>query len=209
MSESKKSLSLMYKLLIIIMTSIGLYINFRFTTFQGGIVYFTLQSNLLCFIFYFLCFNLHLFGKLKKDKTYYMFKGMITTCIILTMFIYSMLELTNNINAYDGHLVECIFVHYLTPIMITIDYFAFDEKGKTKFSYPFIWSVPVIAYGVFNLIYTVLGGTFIEGKYAYSFFNVEKYGIFGVTLNSVLIFICFVFFGYIVYFMDKRLAGDK
>ena len=125
------------------------------------------------------------------------------------MIIYTLLELTNNINAYDGHAIECIFVHYLAPIMIIIDYFIFDKKGNVKFSYPFIWSIPIVAYGIFNLIYTISGGKFIEGNYAYSFLDVEKYGIFHVSLNCILILVCFMVFGYIVYFIDKRIAGDK
>ena len=209
MKDKMAKISLLYKLLIVIVTGIGLYLNFKFITFQNGIVYFTIQSNLLCFMFYLVWVMLLVFHKQKPDDKYYMVKGLVTTSITLTMVIYNILLATGNINAYDGHLIECIFVHYLVPLMIICDYFVFEEKGHVKYSYPLIWSIGLIFYGIFYIVYVTHGGDFVEGNYAYSFLNVDKFGLIGVVANCLIIYMCFVLFGYIVLYFDNKKGRMK
>lgn len=206
----KNSVSLIYKFLILIVTSIGLFLNFRFIGFKTGFVYFTLQSNILCFIFYIALLTYLLISKKKElnSDVYCIFRGLISANIILTMIIYTVLELTNNVSAYDGHFIECLFVHYLTPITVLFDYILFDKKGNMKWYYPFIWSIVIILYGIFNFVYTTLGGKFYEGKYAYAFFDIEKYGVTRVAINCIIIYICFIVFNSYIVFLDKK-AGEK
>lgn len=206
----KENLSLVYKMLVLIIISIGLFLNFKFIGFRTGFVYFTLQSNILCFIFY-VAILLYLFisGKNElKGNIYYIFRGLISANIILTMFIYTALEVTNNVSAYDGHFIECFFVHYLTPLLVLFDYILFDKKGNMKWYYPFIWSIVIILYGIFNFVYTAFGGKFFEGNYAYAFFDVERFGIFQVIIYCVVIYLFFIAFNSFVVFLDRK-AGDK
>lgn len=207
----KDSVSLIYKFLILIVTSIGLFLNFRFIGFRIGFVYFTLQSNILCFIFYIALLTYLLISKKKElnSDVYCIFRGLISANIILTMIIYTVLELTNNVSAYDGHFIECLFVHYLTPIAVLFDYILFDKKGNMKAYYPFIWSVVIILYGIFNFVYTASGGKFVEGNYAYAFYDVERFGVGGVALNCILIYICFIAFNSFVVFLDRKVGGKK
>ena len=67
----KKKFSLLYKILILIMSFIGLCLNFTIAPIKNNIIYFTIQSNLLCFLFYLVIVILELLGKLKKNKMYY------------------------------------------------------------------------------------------------------------------------------------------
>ncbi len=209
----KNYLSLVFKLLILITCGIGLYLNFKFISLKNGIVYFTLQSNILCFIFYAILIVYLLYkNNYKKDNPkndkYYIYKGLISANITLTMIIYTILELTNSVSAYEGHLIECLFVHYFTPIFILLDYIVFDEKGNFKWYYPFLWSIIPFMYMIFNLIYTISGGKFVEGKYAYEFLNVDRFGISGVVINCGLIYIFFMLINYIVLYVDKK-VGEK
>ena len=48
----KEKISLIYKILIVIVSAIALYLNFKLYSFRQGILYFTNLSNLLCFIFF-------------------------------------------------------------------------------------------------------------------------------------------------------------
>ena len=144
-----------------------------------------------------------------KSKKYYIYKGLISANITLTMIIYTLLAVTNSVSAYEGHFIECLFVHYITPIMILFDYIIFDEKGHFKWYYPFIWSIIPFVYTIFNIIYTLLGGKFFEGKYAYEFLNVDRFEIIGVILNCVLIYILFMVINYIVLYFDKKAGETK
>lgn len=212
MTEVKNNISLIYKFLILVVTTIGLYINFNFISFKTGIVYFTLQSNMLCLLFYIIILMYRIYNKKdlsEKYKNYYsIFKGLIISNIFLTMSVYTALDITNNISAYDSHFIECLFVHYLTPILTIFDYIIFDKKGNMKWFYPLIWGIVPMLYIIFNIIYTKAGGTFVDGKYAYSFLDAGKYGYDGVAFNCIMIFICFITFSYLIVFSDKK-AGDS
>ena len=51
----KEKFSTIYKILIVVITGIGLALNFRLYGFLETIVYFTNISNILVFLFYFGC----------------------------------------------------------------------------------------------------------------------------------------------------------
>jgi len=212
MRDTKNKISLVYKSITLVIIAIGLYLNFKFVSFKTGIVYFTLQSNMLCLIFYaiiliYLLINLKNKKDIRNKGTYMIFKGLITANIFLTMAVYTMLALNNSISVYDNHFVECLFVHYLTPSLIILDYILFDEKGNMKWYHPLIWGIIPVLYGVFNTIYTKVGGKFVDGKYAYSFLDAEKYGYVGVALNCLVIFVLFTMINYLVFYIDMK-VGD-
>lgn len=202
----KNKLSLIYKILILIVTGIGLFLNFKFLTFKTAIAYFTIQSNLLCFIFYLICLILYIFKKLKKNEFYYIMKGMATMAITLTMVVYYGVINTHGVTGYEGHLIECLFVHLFTPLLVIFDYIIFDEKGNLKLSYPFIWSSLLIIYVLFSELYSKLGNIYVNGKkYAYFFLDTVKYGESGVIINLLLILVSFIVFGLVVSCIDERL----
>lgn len=108
----RKKISLFYKILIVIISGIGLYLNFKMSSFRENIIYFTIQSNLLCFLFYLIIVILNFTKKLKKNNIYYIFKGMVTMAITITMFVYQLLISTNGgIEGYENNMLACNFVH--------------------------------------------------------------------------------------------------
>jgi hypothetical protein len=207
----KEKISLFYKILIVVMGGIGLYLNFEMSSISDNIIYFTIQSNLLCFLFYLVIVILTLIKKLKKDNVYYMFKGMVTMSITITMFVYQLLISTNGgVPGYENHMLACNFVHLFVPLMIIFDYIIFGEKGNLKKNYPFIWSLVLVAYILFDIIYVVLGGTFIGGTtYPYFYMDIEKYGLVGVFINCLLVYIFFVGYGFIVQALDNKLSTNS
>ncbi len=69
-----------------------------------------------------------------------------------------------------------MFVHLFTPLLVIFDYINF-------------------------------GGNFLGGsKYPYFFLDIEKYGISGVIGNLTFVYILFLLYGYLVYFIDKKLG---
>lgn len=204
----KKRIEFIYKLIIVIMGIIGIYLNFRITSIGNSLIYFTMQSNLLCLIFYVVIVILEIFKKLKKNNFYYISKGMVTMAITITMLVYQMLIATNGgVPGYENHVQACNFVHLYVPLLIIFDYIIFGEKGNLKKEYPFIWSLVLVAYMIFDVIYVSLGGRFIDGTtYPYFYMDIAKYGLGGVFINCLLIYIFFVGYGFIVQAIDNKIG---
>lgn len=200
----KDKLEWLYKLIIVLVSGIGVYLNFKIFTVKGAIIYYTVQSNLLCFVFYLAIVILMMSGKLKKDKVYYIFKGLVTMAIVITMIVYQLF--LANTGAYDGHEFTSAIVHLIVPSLVIFDYLIFAEKGNLKKNDPYIWSLSLVAYFVFYKVYTIMGGKFNDaGTCPYFFLSVDEMGYIGVIFSCLIIYIVFILFGKLVCFLDKRL----
>ena len=208
-SKLKEKISLIYKVIIIIVCAIGLFINIKIAPGKEIFLYFTILSNIACLIFYTTVVTLYLMKKLKKNNLYYIFKGMVTMAITLTFIIFQ-LFLSENNTFYQLHPIANNFVHLFTPLLVIFDYIIFGEKGNLKKSYPLIWSGILIAYPVICYIYTFLGGTFADGsKYPYFYMDIGKYGIIRVAVNCLVIYVCYIAYGYLIYYLDNKIGKVK
>lgn len=201
----KQKISLIYKILIIIVSGIGLYLNFKLYSFKTAILYFTNLSNILVFIFYLVGLILFLTKKLKKNSVYYITKGMVTMAITITMFVYQII-LSGSMDAFVGHELENNFVHLIVPLLVIFDYIIFGEKGNLKKNYPFIWSLILIVYQLFVIIYSLWGGKFMGSTVPYPYMDINKNGIWNVIINCLLVYIFFIGYGTIVQSLDNKLA---
>lgn len=204
----KERLSLLFKIIIVLVSGIGLYLNFNLLSFKESIVYFTIQSNLLCFIYFLGLVLFTITKKIKKNDFYYISKGMVTMAITITFIVYwFVLVPEGGIEAYVGHELENNFVHLFTPLLVIFDYIIFGEKGHLKKWYPFIWNLVLVAYVIFNVVYVLMGGRFTNSScYPYPCMNIDNLGLFRVAINSIVIYIGFLLFGYLVYFIDNKIA---
>ena len=207
----REKIKLIYRILIVIVTSVALYLNFELFGFKEGIIYFTNLSNLLCLIYFTVLIIMTLLKKVKRNDTYYILKGMVTMAITITMFVYNIVLSSNEgMNAFSGHALECNLVHLVVPLMVILDYIIFGEKGNLKKEYPIIWSLVLILYQIFVIIYVAFGGTFMNGAtYPYFYMDIQKYGTFGVLFNLLIIYIFFVGYGTIVQKIDNWLGKKK
>lgn len=204
--NTRRKICLVYRLIIILVASVALYLNFKLFTFKVGILYFTNLSNLLCLIYFIYLVILMLLGKDKNDTLHYIFKGMVTMAITLTMFVYNFV-LASDPGVFKYHMLECNLVHIVVPLLVIFDYIIFGKKGNLKKRYPFIWTSVLFVYQIFITIYMFFGGTFANGdKYPYFYMNTELYGIFGVIINSLLILVVYVIFGLFIQMLDNKLA---
>lgn len=205
----KEKFSFLFKLIILIVCGIGLYLNFKIGS-SKMLLYFTILSNLMCFIFYLIAFILRLCNKLKKNNFYYIFKGMVTMSIIATMLVYwFLIAPSGNLGIYENHMTECRFVHLYTPLLIMIDYLIFAEKGNLRKNYSFIWSSVLIGYIIFVFIYSSIGGKFINDlKYPYKFLDIEANGIIKTSLICASVYIIYMILGSLVYYFDKKIKKE-
>ena len=189
----KERIKLLYRILLVIVAEIALYINFNLFGVKG-LLYFTNLSNLLCLIYFTILIVLTLLKKVNRNDTYYIIKGMVTMAITITMFMYNLVLSTDDgMGAFTGHQLECNLVHLIVPLMVILDYVIFGEKGNLKKEYPIIWSLILIIYQLFVIIYVALGGTFMDNlTYPYFYMDIEKYGTLGIMFNLLIIYIFFV-----------------
>ena len=207
----KEKIKLLYRIIIVIVTAIGLYLNFKFLTFEKGILYFTNLSNLLCLIYFTVLVILMITKKTKNSDMHYIIKGMVTLAITLTMVVYNLLISSSSAaSVFENHQMECNIVHIVVPLLVIFDYIIFAEKGHLKKEYPLIWSFVLVAYQLFVTIYTASGGTFIDGAtYPYPFMDIEAYGVGKVTINMIVTFVFFLGYGNIVQLLDNKLGERK
>ena len=203
----KEKISLIYKMIIVLVSGYALYINFKLLTFRQGILYFTNVSNLLCFMYFFVLVILILTHKEKKDDKHYIIKGMVTMAIALTMLMYNLyLSSDSSTNIFVGHQLETNMVHIVVPLLVIFDYIIFEEKGHLKKHYPLIWSAIVIIYQTFIFIYIAFGGKFLNDvTYPYPYMDISKYGVSGVVINLTVMFVLYVGFGTIIQMIDNKL----
>ena len=200
----KNKLSLVYKVIIIILSGIGVYLNFQIFTIKGAVVYYTVQSTLFCFLFYLSTVFLNLIGKLKRNNFYYIVKGMVTMSLLITMVVYQLF--LSNTKAYAGNEMTSILVHLIVPLLVIFDYVLFGNKGNVKKKHPYMWSLTLVFYLMFYVVYASMGGKFNnQTNYPYFFLNVEEYGIMGVFINCVIIYGLFLIVGNSIQVLDQKL----
>jgi len=202
--NKKHKLELLYRIIIVIVSGTGLYLNFKLASPKKMLLYFTIISNIMVFLFYSTTTLLDLIQKLKKSHFYYAIDGIVTVFIILTMCVYQ-IALTDT-PIYSNHLLECSFVHIITPMLVLLYYFVFTEKGHMKKYYSIIWIIPLFIYAFFVQVYSHFGGRFLDNqKFPYPFLDVDKNGYIHVLMICVLFIIALLMVGEIAYYTDKYL----
>lgn len=216
---NKREISFVYRLFLMASLLGGIILNLRNTAFVKYLLsYYTMQSNIVCFIIFFL----FLIGDITKynyrnKKWYSLLKGAITIAILLTFVIYVSTLLPNKfpmyqVSTYSNNTSKRIgnwLVHGISPILVLGDYF-FDEKGKCKNYYPICWLFFPILYVGF--VYSKKGHFYGIGgsrTYGYFFLDPEKVGKIGVILWITGIIIGILVVGYLLVFLDQKLAKRK
>lgn len=207
----KDKIKLIYRIIIVVVATIALYLNFKLFTFQKGILYFTNLSNLFCLIYFAILIILTLLNKVKRDDKYYIFKGMATMGITLTMVIYNTILTSNTgMGPFEGHMLECNLVHLVVPLLVIFDYIIFGKKGNLKKEYPIIWSSILILYQIFIILYAAAGGTFLDGaSYPYFYMDINKYGTSGIIINLGVLFVIYILYGELIVFLDNLVAKKR
>lgn len=217
----KRIFSYAFKIAIIISCLIGILSNlFKTTSVQSILSFYTLQSNIFVLAFYISSLILLLLKKdLENNMKYHFFKGATLVIILLTFVIYLVslnpINFSMDANISTGNIFKLsnMFVHFITPVMVLLDYLLFDTKGYFKGAYPIFWYLFPLSYVAYVYIYSFYGGEFFSiggsKKYAYYFLDIDKIGIIGVFKYIILISIFFIFMCYFFVILDKFLAQRK
>lgn len=212
-----KKIFFMYRFLIIISLLIGIVLNIVNTvSIEIILSYYTIQSNILCLITFIIFFIKDICGKkYRRSNTYFIIKGAVTIAIFLTLSVYLMSLVPNNFPMYKKmglgikqNKIANLFVHIISPILVIMDYFLFDEKGYFKSFYPIIWLLLPMQYLQYVYIYNANGGCFYNlggsNEFGYFFLDYKKIGVMNVIKWIIFLTLFVLIISYMLVYIDKQ-----
>ena len=216
----KRIISFLYRTLLIISLSTGIIMNVATTSSVSAILsYYTLQSNILCLVVFVI---LQILSVLKIDyqesEVYHLVKGCITITIATTGLVYAiaLAPIGFNMHIDTSGLVKFMtdfLVHRLSPILVLLDHFLFDKKGKLKFYYPFIWLIIPLNYLIYVYAYSAGGGEFFgvggSTKFAYIFLDYTQIGYEGVAWAIVIMAIFILAISFLLVLVDRVMGSRR
>lgn len=217
---NKRIISFVYRILLTISLSTGIILNVMRTTSISAILsYYTLQSNIICLVVFVAILVVSAVSdKYQESDVYYLVKGGITIAIAITGLVYAIalgpigFEMNINTNGFENFMSNFL-VHRLSPILVILDYFFFDKKGKFKFYYPFIWLIIPLNYLIYVYAYSSKGGEFFgiggSRRFAYIFLDYTKIGYQGVTKAIVIMGFTILLISFILVIVDRILGRSK
>ncbi len=177
--------------------------------------YFTIQSNILCFIvMLFSC--IHTIRSILKEKEFeysrilLFFRGMSFLVITITFFTYSVVltQVGFSMDSISNKVltVNDCYVHYMIPILTWADFIFFQPKPKFKKTDPLKWLAAPFIYFVFILIkgkYMYARKALIGLKrYPYFFLDAQTYGYPYVFMFAMLFLVACIIIGYVICLLD-------
>ena len=219
--NSQRRLSFAFKVATTVCCLIGIMSNLVRTTSIASILsFYTMQSNIFVLLFYTLYIVIRIVNpNVDKSKTYHTLKGATVMIIFLTFVVYNIslhsMGFMMDVKTSSSNILRFsnLFVHFITPIMVFLDYLIFDEKGYFKTKNIFVWFIFPALYPVYVYTYARFGGTFFSvggsKKYAYFFLDIDKLGIDGVLGYLLLFSIFYLFACYLLVRIDRFLGKRK
>lgn len=218
-----KYIVLFYRLLFLTVCGYGLYVHSGLP--EGALnpkmlLYYTILSNLVCFIYILCCFikNIRQFKSWDSDDDIYVIfprtKGAITMCITITFLVYHFVLAPTIYTMYPTYNVfglNDLIVHYFVPGMMILDWILFDKKNIFRKTEPILWLALPYAYLIFALVRGYFGGPIQSNgsKYPYFFLDIDVLGIGGVSLYVGGLTLLALILGYIILLIDKGLNKIK
>lgn len=198
-----------YESFIIIISAFSIGLNFYLFKDWRGILYYTILSNLLVFIFYSVVMIKRIRGTFKETDRYVKIKGLALISILCTMFIYYGF-VSKNSSVYSGHPYISGAVHILIPVLVMLDCILFDKRKTLRYRDVILWIIPLMLYyGLIN-IYSLLGGRFLEGKkFPYEILDFGNYDIAQIILTCAGIIIFYSVMGIFIIFINRNTKEFK
>ncbi len=216
---TRRTVSICYKILVILTLSIGIFLNIiKTTSIPAMLSYYTMQSNIISLVG-FGCFLYLEIRQEEKNDMYYLIKGAVMIAIFITAVVYTFalapttFEMDSVQKSFSQKWVSSLFVHFFSPLMVIGDYFFFDEKGKFKSYYPVFWLIIPLNYVLYVYMYHFCGGKFFgvggSKHFAYFFLDYEKIGYLGVAKWILLMGAFIVLVSYLLIFVDSKLGKNQ
>jgi hypothetical protein len=208
-----KTIGLIYKLIGFGLVVFGISINLIGSANAIELIsYFTMMVNTVIAVIFII--EILFFFKIIKinPNLFKIVKGSSISAAILMLIVYQFIlipYMRANVTTYQVYSLKDLFIHYVSPILILIDYVLFDEKGRFTFKDGLYFVNYLLAYSTYTLIYILLGGRFyISGKasiYPYFFLNIETQGLALTLMIMFAIIATYMITGYGFILLDRKL----
>jgi hypothetical protein len=132
--------------------------------------YFTIQSNLIAIIYFWLYFSLQLHY---KNRIFQRLIGMVVVCITITFLVFLFfLEPTYDPVGLD--LLGSILLHYINPVLVVGFVLYYRKDYDVQYDDIILW----LSYPLLYILFLVILGV-ITNDYLYPFFQVSEVGVIG------------------------------
>ena len=157
--------------------------------------YFTIQSNLIVTIY----FYLYVFTSLKEKNIFNKMLGGVVIYISITFLVF--LLFLEPIYSPEGFaLAGSILNHYISPLLVMIFVYKFRDDYSFEMANIKIWIIYPLVYFAFLVINGV-----ITNNYLYPFFQVSEVGVIGIIVSAVGIVVLFLIMSFtIVKIVSKK-----
>lgn len=156
--------------------------------------YFTIQSNLIVVVYFWLLFSL----KLDKNKKFNDMLGGVTVYITITFIVFAIM-LARTWNPVGISQVGNILNHYIVPLLTIGFLIQFRKEYHFSFSNIKFWIIYPLIYGIFVLIHGA-----ITLDYLYPFFEIDTNGIWYFLISVFTIIILFFFLSCSFIYLTKK-----
>lgn len=199
-----------YRLVIILVCMIGLMI--KTGLYQGvfkeyTLIYYTNLSNALVMV----TFMIAVFGRGMQYKHWFIrLKGGVMQAIMMTGIIYHFILLPNYPDFWGISWVDSlgnILLHYISPILVVLDWILWDKKGVFLRKDSFFWILIPYSY-FFGTVIQVAMGNIIpnqKSKYPYDFIAIDIHGWEYVIKNVLIISVFYVLASFLLIAVDKAM----
>lgn len=212
------TLSIIYKIILLLICLFGQVSSYIISDFGPGILlYYTNISNILCFIYFLFATIYEVKNKEHVKALHHSFaphiKGAVILAITITMLIYwfvlnsSGFVMSASKETVVTPLINTIsnyIVHLVVPLLTIFDWILFDSKGSFKKGDPIRWLLIPLAYYCLMVIIAQTGFRFIgDTRYPYFFIDSDVIGIRNVALFIVGMIAAFLIIGYLIFCLDR------
>lgn len=206
---NKKTIS---AVIIVIISFIGLLLHIHILTnsFTPTIFwYFTVQSNLIVLVYYFIILksrNTHT----NKNRNIYRLKGCVLLPILLTGTLNWFILVPEVIKHHLSLLIlmhpSNVLVHGLVPLLVLLDFLFFTDTNVFKWYDPFLWTLYPLIYMLTIFVRGTIGAPIFDDSYfPYPFFDITVMGSYSnVFLIILLISFIYLLVGFAIYRFNQR-----
>ncbi len=210
---------IIFRFVLLMMCAISLVLHFKiddeiFNSEEFS--YFTVQSNIFCFVMITVLVLRELHGKSLTTSVIVYFHGMATAAILSTAYIYHFFESVNKYSLEQNGIISIpamdLFGHYVVPLLFVTDWFLFRPKGLVQRNYIFKW----LAFPIVYLLCFLSRCTFNEEtafrkveKFPYYFLDYETLGPVNFGKYIFIITLIMLTINTILYTLDYIFAMHK
>ena len=207
---------LIWRILILVSTIYGIYGGVYLAAGNPNpyfLLFYTTQSNLWCFLLY-----LYLVIKmipilakrqlLPRNLVPPWLKGGLTSAIIVTFLLYQFIVVPYCLENGAMHQIfssSDMAVHYLSPLLVFIDFIFCTQKTYYNWKTPFQWLSIPFTYFIYIVARTFFNRPVPEPQhpYLYFFFDVQQIGVQSFIHNLLGITVMFLAVGYFLVLINQ------